>query len=250
MERIISMAATLFRTKGYAGSTTRELAALLGLQAGSLYHHVSGKEDLLYAMCLQSMQEVHDQVERTLRENDRAAPLTRLRAMIRSHVVASVTDQDRLAAMLIELRALTPERRGTVLEVRERFIQLVRQAIGRAQMEGALRQDIPAKYLTLGLFNLVNWSIFWFRPGGELDAGSLGELLARLFLEGAVTATRHDVLVQHTAAGLQDLRDLTHQELEELAHYATWIRARRGLAAVETMATQPGAAVDEAHSLA
>ena len=37
----------------------------------------------------------------------------------------------------------------------------------------------------LCLLNLLNWTIFWFRPGGDLDADELGNLLASIFLEGA-----------------------------------------------------------------
>src|ERR1700736_4491663 len=42
-DRLLSAAASLFRQKGYSASTTREIAALLGINKASLYHHIKGK---------------------------------------------------------------------------------------------------------------------------------------------------------------------------------------------------------------
>ena len=47
-DRLALSAASLFRTRGYAGATTRELALSLGLQSASLYRHIRKKEDLLF----------------------------------------------------------------------------------------------------------------------------------------------------------------------------------------------------------
>jgi len=45
-ERLFDIAAALFCEKGYAATTTREIAAAAGIQQASLYYHVTGKEDL------------------------------------------------------------------------------------------------------------------------------------------------------------------------------------------------------------
>ena len=41
-------AARLFAQKGYHGTSIGEIAEALGVQKGSLYAHISSKEDLLY----------------------------------------------------------------------------------------------------------------------------------------------------------------------------------------------------------
>lgn len=180
--RLAATAATLFRTKGYAGSTTRELAALLGIQSASLYHHIGSKEDLLYALSMDALHRIQHEVERAIASE--TEPGARLRAMIRTHISSALADQDKHATMLIELRALSDARRAQVLGLRDAYETLVRDTIAGAQAAGALRRDVPAKHLALALLNLLNWSIFWFRPGGELTAERLGDLLATLYLEG------------------------------------------------------------------
>ena len=47
-ERLFDIAAALFCEKGYATTTTREIAAAAGIQQASLYYHVTSKEDLLH----------------------------------------------------------------------------------------------------------------------------------------------------------------------------------------------------------
>lgn len=182
--RLLKTAATLFREKGYASSTTRELAQRLGIQKASLYHHISSKEDLLYELCLDSLRRIHSDVEQAL--STQHTPLSRLQALIQAHLKAALYDQDKHATMLVELRELSGERRAKVLELRDNYEVLIRQIIHEAQLSGDLRSDPPAKYQALALLNLLNWTIFWFRPNGGLTPEQLADMLSTLFLDGAL----------------------------------------------------------------
>jgi AcrR family transcriptional regulator len=181
-ERLLDTAAKLFWTKGYASTTTREIAALLGVQKASLYHHVSRKEDLLYAICVASLDRIREAVQGAV--DAQADPLERIGTLIRAHVAAMLDDQDKHSTMLTELRALSPDRRGEVVALRDRYEDVVRSVLDRAQRAGAIRDDIPVKYLALGLLDLLNWAIFWFQRDGAISADELGELFVNLYLSG------------------------------------------------------------------
>jgi AcrR family transcriptional regulator len=47
-EELSRQAARLFAAKGYHGTSIGDLAESMGVQKGSLYAHIGGKEDLLY----------------------------------------------------------------------------------------------------------------------------------------------------------------------------------------------------------
>lgn len=182
-ERVLSSAAHLFRTKGYAATTTREIAAELGIQKASLYYHISSKEDLLYRICLDSMREHLDGLRAAI---DRPADIgTRLRRAVEGHMTRLHSDSDRNAVALLELRALDPERRATVVRMRDDYEVLLRALIEEEQAAGVLRPDVDAKYLTVSLLSLINWSIFWFRPDGRLGPARLADLLFDIYLNGA-----------------------------------------------------------------
>lgn len=184
-ERLLIGAATLFREKGYAGTTTRELSSLLGLQNASLYHHINGKEDLLFQLCVGALENVAACLSEAIQQTD--DPLAQLELMARNYSEIALEDRDRHATMLIDIRALSDERRHKVVQVRDANVKHVEDAIRRAQAANQVRDDIDAKYLTLALFNLLNWSIFWWRPDGDIGTSELGDILWRVYSGGVTT---------------------------------------------------------------
>jgi AcrR family transcriptional regulator len=180
--RILTAAARLFRTKGYDGTNTRELAAVLGIQKASLYYHMAKKEDLLFQLSVESLKHIRSDVETALTAH--SAPLQRVRVLIESHLAAALADQDKHATMLMELRSLSTRRRAVVVKMRDSYEELIRAELELAQTAGAIRNDLPAKYLGLALMNLLNWSIFWFKPAGALTPSGLGRVLSSIFVEG------------------------------------------------------------------
>jgi TetR/AcrR family transcriptional regulator, cholesterol catabolism regulator len=181
-ERLLRLAAALFRRKGYAASTTRELASQLGIQKASLYHHIRGKEDLLFSISVRSLEHITEAVTVA---RDAADPDQRLHAMITAHLETALEDQDMHTTMLIELRSLSPERRQEVRERRDAYQALMRGTISEDQAAGRLRDDIGAGYLTLSLLNLLNWTIFWFDPAGKRSARELAAIMWTIFADGA-----------------------------------------------------------------
>jgi hypothetical protein len=61
----------------------------------------------------------------------------------------------------------------------------VRSVLDEAQAAGALRQDVPVKYLCLALLGLLNRVLVWFRPNGPLSPDQIGVLFATIYLTGA-----------------------------------------------------------------
>lgn len=180
--RILATAAELFRTKGYAQSTTRELAGMIGLKKASLYHYVESKEDLLYEISIQSLRQIDGDVSAAIAA---AAPADALRDLIKAHICSALGNRDHHAVMLSELRSLSEPRRQQIVKARDAYEARVRGVIVTEQAEKRLRSDVNPKYLTLALLNLLNWTIFWYQPGGALGPEQLGRLLASIFIEGA-----------------------------------------------------------------
>jgi AcrR family transcriptional regulator len=181
-ERLLTGSAELFREKGYAGTTTRALSALAGIQNGSLYHHVGGKEDLLYRLCMGALDDVSAVFSAIAAEEP--DPLPRLERLARRYVEQALEDRDRHATMLSEIRFLSPARRAEVVARRDANVAIVEDTVRQAQATGKVRSDIDAKYLTLALFNLLNWTIFWFDPEAELSESAIAEILWSVFSIG------------------------------------------------------------------
>ena len=182
--RLVEAAAALFRAKGYAGTTTRELAGLVGIQNASMYHHIRSKDDLLHTVCVESLTRIRAAVEDALEKE--SEPLDRLRALIMAHLATSLADQDKHATMLTELRSLPPTRRAEVIALRDQYESLVGSVIHDAQEAGVVRADVAERQLTLALLNLLNWTIFWFRPDGGMEAQQIASVFLSIYFYGVV----------------------------------------------------------------
>ena len=193
LERLFDTAATLFRDKGYAATTTREMAAALGIQQASLYYHITSKEDLFYQLCVSSLTHLHSDVESAV--NEVREPLGRICTLIRVHLQTLLVHQCRHIIMLTELRALSNPHHAQVLALRKRYARLVETILEEAQAAGVVRRDIPAKYLYLALLNILNWAVLWFRREQELPSDRLAWLFTPIYLHGAAAFRAHTSLV-------------------------------------------------------
>ena len=185
VDRLLDAAAALFWEKGYASTTTRELAAALHIRQASLYYHVANKEELLYKICVSSVEEFLSEVPAAI--GDIECPLERIQRLIRAHIVTLLKSQKRNATMLMELRALSGRRRAHVVELRARYARLVKAALETGREAGAIRADIPVQYLSLALMNTLNWAALWFDPGQALSPEDLAEIFVKVYLSGAAS---------------------------------------------------------------
>lgn len=182
--RVLAAAADSFRQLGYTATSTRMLAAKVGMQSASLYHYISTKEDLLFAICDESLSRITAAVQLAAAPAD--SEIIVLRRVIAAHVATALRDRDLHATMLIEMRALSHDRRGIISKERAAYRSVLTGFVEAAQQAGELRDDRPASHLTLALLNLLNWSIFWFRADGEFSVDEVADLLSTMFFDGAL----------------------------------------------------------------
>ncbi|MEP7379162.1 MAG: TetR/AcrR family transcriptional regulator, partial [Chloroflexota bacterium] len=111
-QQIEDAASTLFRERGYAATSVRDIAHALDMQGGSLYAHVASKEDVLWAIVVRAADRFNAEVG-PIATSDRTAA-RKLRKMIRAHVAVVTNAQKDAAVFLDEWRFLSPERRATI----------------------------------------------------------------------------------------------------------------------------------------
>jgi TetR/AcrR family transcriptional regulator, cholesterol catabolism regulator len=184
LDRVLSTAAELFRTHGYAATTTREIAARLGIQKASLYYHINSKEDLLYELIMVTLRANLEAIEAAA-----AGPGTaveRLRRALTAHLVGMHSDPDKNGTALTEMRSLEGERRATVVKLRDEYEAVFRHVIEDGQKEGLVRDDMESRYLVLALLSMANWTLVWYHQGGGLKPEQLAEILLGVFLDGAL----------------------------------------------------------------
>lgn len=183
-QQIEDVASTLFRERGYAGTSVRDIAQALNLQGGSLYAHVASKEDVLWSIVIRAADHFNALVG-PLATAD-VPPAERLRTMIRAHV-AVVTGMQRDAAVFLhEWRLLSPDRRAALAARRDAYEGLFRKVIADG-IDAKVFRLVDARLTAMALLSSLNGIATWYRPNGSLTAEEIADQHADLFLHALET---------------------------------------------------------------
>ncbi len=186
--QIEDVASTLFSERGYSATSVRDIARALDLQGGSLYAHISSKEDVLWNIVSRAAERFHVAVRPIANGTDAAS--TRLRGMARAHVHVITDDIEHATVFLHEWRFLGVERRAAIGRQRDAYEAYFRAVIAEGMSNGEFRPADP-KMAGLGILSGLNGIAQWYRPNGPLAPDAIADSFADLFLRG-LTAPRTD----------------------------------------------------------
>jgi TetR/AcrR family transcriptional regulator, cholesterol catabolism regulator len=184
---IEDVASALFRERGYAGTSVRDIARALDIQGASLYAHVTSKQDVLWAI-----------VERTAARFDAAAdaaeagadepvpgPGSRLAALVRAHVMVVTEDIERASVFVHEWRSLSGDRRAEIARRRDAYEGRFRAVIEDGVATG-LFAPVDTAVVAAFLLTALNGIVTWYRPAGRLRPAALGDIYAELALRSVL----------------------------------------------------------------
>ncbi len=177
---ILIAASRVFRRRGLHATGMREIATEMGMHVGNLYYYFESKQDLL-AYCQDETLSLLLGLARDV-EASSAPVVERLRRLICGHVRTLNEDMPASLAHL-EVEALEPARRRTVLRRRRRYERVFRRLIEEGISVGVFRQQ-NAKVATLAILGAVNWTVKWYRSEGQQTADEIGDEFADLLVRG------------------------------------------------------------------
>ena len=170
--KLMDGAAKLFRTQGFAATSTRDIAAAAGMHSGSPFYHFESKSALLYAvmsegmtMATQSQQQALDALPVT------ATPREQLHTLIRHHFEILLGPRSSfIPVMLYEWRSLTPAQRKGIARIKDSYEATWMPVLEALAQQGALQAEPGVARLFI--FGALNWAVQWFSPkkGKSLDA--------------------------------------------------------------------------------
>jgi AcrR family transcriptional regulator len=171
---LIEGAARLFRLQGFSATTTRDIAAAVGMQSGSPFYHFESKEALLAAVMLEGMQGALQRQNAALALlNENASARDRLSALVRNHFdVLLGPDSDFIPVMLYEWRSISAEQRGEVNQLKDVYEAAWAPVLQALHQQGQLAAD-PA-LARLMIFGALNWAAQWYVPPSGRSAKTRG----------------------------------------------------------------------------
>ena len=181
---VLSNAARLFREKGFERTSLKEIAEACNMLPGSLYYRYNSKEALLVELMRRGVDLVTAEVESAYASSD--DPVERLRLCINAHLRALLVDSDAVYVLLFEWRALGPEAREEIIELRDQYESLWAGILETMIAQGVVRKNIDGRLLRLIGLGALNWVATWFDPNGAHSLDTIGDLIWQIAMDGVL----------------------------------------------------------------
>ncbi len=185
-QAVLTGAAGLFRRKGFAATTTRDIAAAAGMQSGSPFYHFKSKSALLYAVMEEGMHAAlaRQRVALGAASVEDQSPAAQLRKLVQVHFeVLLGPGNDFVPVMLYEWRSLQPGQRKALAALVAEYESLWTPVLLALQTAGQLQAPVGlSRLLILGA---LNWSVQWFDARKGASVNGLTDAAMALFLKEA-----------------------------------------------------------------
>ncbi|GIV35026.1 MAG: TetR family transcriptional regulator [Chitinophagales bacterium] len=180
-EEILHAAKTLFREKGYAGTSMRDIAKVVGIEPASLYSHFKSKDDILQFICFEIAREFLEMQEPIL--NSMTNPTEKLRRVIAGHVAIVMHNLEAASVFFNEWKHMREPELSRFVELRE----LYEDGFKRIMEEGITSGDfknVEVHFFVRMLFSVINEVHEWYRTTGRVAPDEVGEMMSEFVLYG------------------------------------------------------------------
>jgi AcrR family transcriptional regulator len=180
LESVLRSAVKVFNERGYDGTSMEDLSRELGITKSAIYHHVTGKEELLRLAvnrALDGLFAVLDDVSAL-----DAPAITRLEELARRSVLLLAAELP-FVTLLLRVRGNTRAERAALARRRE-FDDAVASLATQARDEGDLREDVDPALIARLLYGMINSVTEWYRPRGGGRPAELADVIVSVAFDG------------------------------------------------------------------
>jgi AcrR family transcriptional regulator len=181
LDSVLLVATTTFTERGYDGTSMEDLARRLGVTKSAIYHHVTGKAQLLRLATDRALDGLSAVVQDAQAMPGRA--IDRLEHVVRRSVEVLI-DELPYVTLLLRVRGNTAvERRA--LARRRQIDHALADLVAAAEAEADVRPDVDPAVTARLLFGMVNSLAEWYRPRpGGAGRAELVEAVSKIAFDG------------------------------------------------------------------
>ncbi len=183
MEAIRKAGLKLIYEHGFEAMSLRQLASEVGIQVGSLYNHISTKEDLLYDLIKVHMDELFRQFDQIRADTDAQDPVERLKAFITFHVTYHIVRKREVFIGYSELRSLEPNHYEEIVALRRQYERHLIAILHQGESQGRFHFG-DASVAAYGILSMLTGVCTWFRPHGRLSKEQVIATYSDMVLNG------------------------------------------------------------------
>ena len=176
---IEQQASILFKQKGYSATSMKDIAEQIGIEAPSLYNHISSKADLLKTICFSVADSFEEEMKRSEQRN--ATPEIELEQMLRFHIQMMLNNFTTLWVANHEWKHLSQIYLKKYIDKRKAYENKMRWLIEQGITKGTFAA-LDAKMATLIILAALRGLEFWQKEKQPANADVLeNNIIQQLF---------------------------------------------------------------------
>ncbi len=182
-EHIRNSAQKLFRKKGYAATSMRDLAKEVGVEAPSIYNHYASKNELLKDICFDIAAQFYKAFAAATKSETTASD--KLSAAIRAHIYVIYNNIEASAVFFDEWMFLEGADLAKFKKLRNEYQQQFRELI-EAGMESNEFKKVDVRMITFTILSSLNATYELSKSGSKESIEDIANSINEILLNGIV----------------------------------------------------------------
>lgn len=178
---ILKKAALMFRERGFAATSMRDLAESVGIEAASLYNHIRSKNEILEAICFDVANRFNHNID--LIDAESKTSIEKLKTLLRFHIQQMVEHYEEVYVSDREWKHLEEpylsnfqnQRRS----YRKKFASIIEKGIEKNEI-----RKIDAPTAVLIILHAVSGIESWHRSKAKISAQDLEDNMITIMIDG------------------------------------------------------------------
>jgi AcrR family transcriptional regulator len=182
IEKILEAAVPIFMEKGYLGTSVREIAASLGVKAGSLYYHIRSKEEILEKIHDVLIDELLEKAEEVI-ANNKISNKKKFELFVKDLLRVMAELRPYATVFFRDYRYVSPYYFAKANKKRKKYQELLLKVIVNGTNKGEFRTT-DARITTIGIFGMFMWAHTWIDPNGRLTIEEIAKIFSDVVFDG------------------------------------------------------------------
>lgn len=180
-ELILRRAAAMFREKGFAATSMRDLAEMVGIEAASLYNHIRSKNEILESICFDVANIFNTNIENIETSNE--SNIVKIESLLRFHIQQMIENYEEVYVSDREWKHLEEpylsnfqiQRR----QYRKKFAAFIEDGITKNEIH-----KIDAPTAVLIILHAISGIESWHRSKIKISAKELEDNMVIILIDG------------------------------------------------------------------
>lgn len=180
---IVTIAAQLFKEKGYSAVTMRDIAQAMDIKAASLYNHIKSKQEILVLIIIEIAEEFTNNMNAIVESDE--TTIQKIEKVIQLHIDITIRNTAALASLNSDWMHLADNELAYFIKMREDYEENFRIIIKKGILEGEIKNLNP-EVIIFSMLSTLRTLYLWYDDKQKLSAPQLKASMTEVLLHGVV----------------------------------------------------------------